>query len=72
MPKNTTDKTFMWKGGAVYPPGADIPEDLAKALGGILASSEVNEGVLIGTEEELKPQSLISEPLSSTKKDRKS
>ncbi len=70
MPKNTTDKTLMWKGGKTYEPGADIPQDLADALVVIPASSEQTENLILGTEEELKPQSLISTPLSA-KKERK-
>jgi hypothetical protein len=67
MPKNTTDKTLMWKGGKLYEPGADIPQDLADALGVIAVPSEKPETRVLGTEEELKPQSTISAPQSAKK-----
>jgi hypothetical protein len=62
MPKNTTDKTFMWKGGKTYEPGADIPQDLADALGVMAVSSGETEKPVLETAEELKPQSLVSTP----------
>lgn len=57
----------MWKGGKVYEPGADIPQDLADALGVMAVSSEETEKLVLETEEELKPQSTVSTPIGGKK-----